>query len=112
MAGKDSGAGSGASEVETKHKASRGEILLGAFGSMTSGKARRPPSTPGPSRTTGVGRVPGSTRKDREAIGQTALERWLSTGQATQGGQLKQDPGGEVDKRQEGSIEKSGEEGT
>ena len=110
VAEKEEGVGGGASE--TKTAASRRKTLLWAFGSLASGKARGSPSTPGPSRITGVGRVPGSSRKDREGIGQTALERWLATGPATQGGQLNQGQGGEVGKSQEGSIEKTGEEGT
>ena len=59
-----------------------------------------------------MGRVPGSTRRDREGIGQTALERWLATGLPTQGGQPNQGQGGEVGRSQEGYIEKTGEEET
>ena len=79
-----------------KHKASRGEILLGAFGSLSTRKARKMPSKPGPSRTLGEGRVPGSGRGEKEGKGHTALEKWLLTGSAIKGEWPMLDPGGEV----------------
>ena len=68
---------------------------------MTTKKARNTPSLPGPSKILRVGRVLRSGRKVKEGRWQTALDRRLLTGQATEGGRPIQDPGGEVDKGQE-----------
>ena len=57
-----------------KHKAFRGEILLGAFGSMTTKKARNTTSLPGPSKTLGVSRISRSGRKDKEGYTRRAAE--------------------------------------
>ena len=63
---------------------------------MSTRKARKTPSKPGPLRTLGEGRVPGSGRGEKEGKGHTALEKWLLTGSAIKGGRPMLDPGGEV----------------
>ena len=78
---------------------------------MTARKARSKTSSPGPSKAVGEGSVTRTGRKDKEGIGQTALDRWLLSGQSIQGGWPRQDPGGEVGKGQDGSKEKPDTEG-
>ena len=78
---------------------------------MTVRKAGSTTSLPGPSKALGEDRAPRPGRKDKKGIGQTALERWLLSEQATQGGRPRQDPGAEVGKGHFGSKEKSAQEG-
>ena len=72
---------------------------------MTARKARTKTSSPGPSKALGEGRATRPGRKNKEGIGQTALDRWLLSGQSIQGEQSRQDPEGEVGKGQDRSKE-------